>query len=225
MQIPQAFPTLWRMLMSRIQHLRTRLPVHIDLVHGHGPKKPGQWWDNREGSPPRTTKVCNIYPMSVWNTEIYRNLNVQSVPSAALIEGPRHSDVLFWNVCMDLLWKAWSSKRSCNKNRETTLCSNLPVSTLCFEKFQVYQRFEYPHSNLQEQRSSCHMSSHMSTTKMTSIFPSSTPKFALWNLSIIGLKATWNIFDFSPRSNIQAATFKPWQPRFLTVLTSWVLNR
>ena len=42
MQIPRAFPTLWRMLMSRIQNLRTRLPVHIDLVHGHGPKKPGQ---------------------------------------------------------------------------------------------------------------------------------------------------------------------------------------
>ena len=31
-QIPQAFPTLWRMLMSRIQHLRTRLPVHIGSV-------------------------------------------------------------------------------------------------------------------------------------------------------------------------------------------------
>ena len=38
-QIPQAFPTLWRMLMSMIQHLRTRLPVHIGFVPV---KKPGQ---------------------------------------------------------------------------------------------------------------------------------------------------------------------------------------
>ena len=38
-QIPQAFPTLLRMLMSRIQHLRTRLPVHIGFVPV---RKPGQ---------------------------------------------------------------------------------------------------------------------------------------------------------------------------------------
>ena len=38
-QIPQVFPTLWRMLMSRIQHLRTRLPVHIGFVPV---KKPGE---------------------------------------------------------------------------------------------------------------------------------------------------------------------------------------
>ena len=38
MKIGQAFPTLWRMLMSRI-HLRIRLPVHMGSVPV---KKPGE---------------------------------------------------------------------------------------------------------------------------------------------------------------------------------------
>ena len=49
------------------------------------------------------------------------------------------------------------------------------------------------------------MSSHMSTTKMTSTFPSSTPKFALWNL--------YPSLDLRPPEisliSHQGATFKP----------------
>ena len=51
-QIPQAFPTLWRMLMSRIQHLRTRLPVHIGFVPV---RKPGQ--ETKERNHQSTTQA------------------------------------------------------------------------------------------------------------------------------------------------------------------------
>ena len=57
-QIPQAFPTLWRMLMLRIQHLRTRLPVHIGFVPV---KKPGEETKekNHQSTTQANTKVVN----------------------------------------------------------------------------------------------------------------------------------------------------------------------
>ena len=57
-QIPQAFPTLWRMLMSRIQHLRTRLPVHIGSVPVG---KPGEETKdkNHQSTTPANTLVAN----------------------------------------------------------------------------------------------------------------------------------------------------------------------
>ena len=51
-------------------------------------------------------------------------------------------------------------------------------------------------------------------------------QFLIGFMKPIHHRATWNLFDFSPRGNIQAATFKPLAPpQFLTVLISWFLNR
>ena len=142
-------------------------------------------------------------------------------------------------------------------NRETALwlCCNLPVSTLHFEKFQVWsQRFEYPNLNLQASSSNLpHRSLLKIPRNLTDRINRKLPPkktwvsfllhgfqslvrgflwdsvpfnfwWDLWNLSITGPPEISN--DFSPRGNIQAATFKPLAPpQFLTVLISWLLNR
>ena len=82
-QIPQAFPTLWRMLMSRIQHLRTRLPVHIDFVPV---EKPGE-----------ETKDKNHQSTTQANTKVVNRCSSASAQQCSNIiwmEGSCHSNVL-----------------------------------------------------------------------------------------------------------------------------------
>ena len=180
-QIRQEFPTLWRMLMSRIQHLRTRLPIHIGFVPV---KKPGE--ETKERNHQSTTNTSRY---TSCEQKFFRQCPDAAIYIYLLMEDPCHSDVRFF--------------------------CNLPVWTrdASFWLPKSHHSETYPNSKFQAERSSflCDISTH-------DIHGLHSP----CHIRICYLKHQGNqAYISTPRG--RATTFKPRQPRLVTVLTV-VLN-